>query len=341
MILRKIHQHFLPHFYLDIASVDLLSGGGHIPRDRVHHRAHAISLEALFRYLVVLVVTFTLLYFIQARVPQVLGTVSFSAGQIVDLTNQKRAENGLPVLSYNPLLSQAAASKAADMFANDYWAHYSPSGKSPWSFIAAVGYRYIFAGENLARDFNDPVSVVNAWMNSPSHRSNLLDKNFKEIGVAVESGNLGGIEGSLVVQIFGTSISQIPQAPVVQNQTGASPQGAPTAGKVVSPVSGGIEPSLSPSPSASGSPSPTVAFQAPPVVAAPSQQTTVLATRQFAIARAVSIFVIGFIFLIFALEVIVSARRANVHIRSGLIAHLGLLGFVLLAVWYAVAGAII
>jgi len=94
-------------------------------------------------------------------------------------TNDKRIENGLQPLTLNDQLNQAAAGKAADMFGNNYWAHISPSGKTPWDFILGANYQYVYAGENLAKDFQDSQGVVDAWMNSPSHKENLLNSNTR------------------------------------------------------------------------------------------------------------------------------------------------------------------
>jgi uncharacterized protein YkwD len=102
------------------------------------------------------------------------------------------------------------------MFANDYWAHVAPDGTTPWSFIKSSGYAYTTAGENLARDFNDTGAMVEAWMNSASHRENIVNAKFKEIGVAVVNGTLQGVETTLVVQLFGApavAAAAAPQAP--------------------------------------------------------------------------------------------------------------------------------
>lgn len=299
MVHQRLVHHFTPHHHED---------GG-------HHLAHGVSLLALVIYLQVLIIFGAGLWLIKLKAPQILGTASYGVDQIVALTNARRAENGLQPLVFSSQLAQAAQAKANDMLVSDYWAHTSPSGKSPWSFIITSGYRYIFAGENLARDFSDAASVVAAWMNSPSHRSNILDKNFKEIGVAVTNGKLQGREGILVVQMFGSQISQIPTSePLVQ----ASPT-----------------PEISPIPTFRFTPEPVV------VASAANQTVTVLASQQFSITKIGSLALVGLIFFLFVLEVIVSVRRADLTLRSGVIAHLGLLAFVLLALWYAVGGAIL
>ncbi len=146
--------------------------------------------------------------------PSVLGfAAQISPERVIELTNQERASAGAPALTLNSSLTEAALRKAGDMFAFNYWAHNSPSGRDPWSFFGEVGYRYIYAGENLARDFANPEGVVSAWMASPTHRDNILNSKYKEIGIAVIDGTLGGVETTLVVQHFGTPVGEVAQAP--------------------------------------------------------------------------------------------------------------------------------
>ena len=100
-------------------------------------------------------------------------------------------------------MSEAASQKAADMFAKNYWAHNSPNGTTPWVFIKSSGYDYLYAGENLARGFTSSTDVIDAWMQSPGHRENMLSPNYKDIGLAVVPGTLTGDETILVVEMFG------------------------------------------------------------------------------------------------------------------------------------------
>lgn len=118
--------------------------------------------------------------------------------------NQIRESNGLGDLTLNAELSKAAQAKAQDMFAKNYWAHFAPDGStSPWGFIKGAGYNYLYAGENLAKGFTDSNGVINAWMNSQSHRDNILNPKYKDIGFAISEGNLLGEDTVLVVQMFG------------------------------------------------------------------------------------------------------------------------------------------
>jgi hypothetical protein len=149
--------------------------------------------------------------------PGVLGYASdITPEGIVELTNQERVEIGLAPLQLNECLSEGAQLKAGDMFAFDYWAHKSPSGRQPWEFFREAGYEYRVAGENLARDFMKSEDVVRAWMESPTHKENIVNPKYQEIGVAVVDGTLGGIKTTLVVQFFGTpskSVAAVQQEP--------------------------------------------------------------------------------------------------------------------------------
>lgn len=123
---------------------------------------------------------------------------------IVDLTNTERASGHLGTLHRNPVLDQAATLKAHDMATNSYFAHYSPAGVSPWHWFDAVSYDFVYAGENLAVNFTDSGDVVTAWMNSPSHRENILNGSYTEIGVGTATGTYKGYPTVFVVQLFGT-----------------------------------------------------------------------------------------------------------------------------------------
>lgn len=175
------------------------------PHHTNNHRAKILHPTALYFLLLIFLVGQILLNIFLGSSPSVLGFASnISVEKVIELTNLKRQERGLPALAVNSKLSQAAGKKAEDMFANNYWAHNSPTGKQPWSFFKEVGYQYTFAGENLARDFMESSEVVEAWMNSPSHRDNIVNSNYQEIGLAVVNGTINGAQTTLVVQLFGT-----------------------------------------------------------------------------------------------------------------------------------------
>lgn len=142
--------------------------------------------------------------FVKTRAPEVLGvSTNISSEKLVQLTNQERIKNNLPPLNFDEELSQAATEKAKDMFSKNYWAHNDPYGKTPWTFILNSGYQYVYAGENLARDFSKTEDIVSAWMESPGHKANILSSNYQDVGFAVLQGKLNGQETTLVVQLFG------------------------------------------------------------------------------------------------------------------------------------------
>ena len=196
--------------------MSLLARWGHffVPRESNNFRARFLHNHS-FGFLICFFLIFQLILssFLVIE-PSVLGfAAQISPERIVELTNQERAKVGAPALTLNSNLTEAALRKGGDMFAFNYWAHNSPSGRDPWSFFIEVGYRYLYAGENLARDFANPEGVVSAWMASPTHRDNLLNPKYREIGVAVIDGTLEGVETTLVVQHFGTPVGEVAQAP--------------------------------------------------------------------------------------------------------------------------------
>ncbi len=205
-----------------------------IPGENNNFRAKALHPDFLTYYL--LIAFFLTFAFKYTPLSNVLGyATDITVEKLYQLTNQERRKNGLPELSYNEKLSQAAAKKAEDMFAKNYWAHYAPDGVTPWDFILKAGYQYEYAGENLAKNFLFSDGVVNAWMNSPTHKANILRKDYTEVGFAVVNGILNGEPTTLVVQMFGkpmsTALSQKLPSPVI------SPP--PSSNEVKSPIGKG------------------------------------------------------------------------------------------------------
>lgn len=143
------------------------------------------------------------------------------ASELEVYTNEERVQNNVTQLTDNTLLDQAAEAKAKDMAAKGYFAHLSPDGRQPWDFIAATGYDYQYAGENLAVRFVDSKDVVNAWMASPTHRANIVKPVYRDIGIGIAEGMYKGTPATYVVQYFGTPAGQVLGAAV-----GPTPQGS-------------------------------------------------------------------------------------------------------------------
>lgn len=132
----------------------------------------------------------------------------FDSREIISETNEARKNNNIVELKPNYQLDLAAQEKLEDMVKNNYFSHVSPSGTTPWFWIKSSAYNYLYAGENLAIGFTTADETVEAWLNSPSHKENLLNTNYREIGVAIGRANIDGISGILVVQMFGSQSTQ-------------------------------------------------------------------------------------------------------------------------------------
>lgn len=177
-----------------------------VPHEHHKTRAKLLSHKAFFIYTILLGLFWATFKILPAYSPGVLGYASsIEVENLLRYTNERRARIGLKPLVMNQKLSAAAQNKAQDMFSVGYWAHVSPKGTKPWDFIVNAGYEYVYAGENLAKNFQHSKDVVDAWYDSPSHRDNLLNPNYEEIGFAVVNGVLDGYETTLVVQMFGKS----------------------------------------------------------------------------------------------------------------------------------------
>jgi uncharacterized protein YkwD len=128
-----------------------------------------------------------------------------SNSSLLDSTNQQRAANGDKTLSMNDQLAKAAQAKAEDMAKRNYWSHNTPDGKEPWIFIDQTNYAYQKAGENLAYGFISSGEAVAGWMNSPSHRENMLDPSYSEVGFGVANANNYQNNGpeTIIVAMYG------------------------------------------------------------------------------------------------------------------------------------------
>ncbi len=128
---------------------------------------------------------------------------SISSDRIIALTNEERKQRGLPTVQSNALLTSAAYAKANNMFREQYWDHFGPNGETPWQFIKSSGYEYSHAGENLGKGFTTSEGLHQAWMASITHRDNIINANYTDIGIAIVQGNLQYQNIILVVQLFG------------------------------------------------------------------------------------------------------------------------------------------
>lgn len=123
---------------------------------------------------------------------------------VIELVNASRNKEGLNDLGENKTLDKIARDKLEDMIKNNYFAHTSPKGATPWSWFEKEGYDYRYAGENLAINFLTAEGQHKAWMESPTHKKNIMNPQFLEIGVAVAAGEINNQTAIITVQEFGT-----------------------------------------------------------------------------------------------------------------------------------------
>lgn len=142
-------------------------------------------------------------------------STEMSVSGLLNGTNTERANNGLPALTINTQLNNSAQLKANDMVSKDYWAHNTPSGQEPWVFFDTAGYLYQKAGENLAYGFATSADAIIGWMNSPSHRANILDGSYTEVGFGFTNAENFVTTGqeTVVVAHYGKPLYDQPVAP--------------------------------------------------------------------------------------------------------------------------------
>lgn len=148
-----------------------------------------------------------------------------TAADVIGQINAQRVSHGLPRLTENPVLDAAATYKANDEAMNGYFAHISPTGQSAYDIMKMDGYDYAYAGENLSVGYpNGTYSIVQAWMQSPEHRGNILDENFTETGVGVAEGTYKGVQTHFVVQFFGETLESFNEQVAAMNPPEPAPE---------------------------------------------------------------------------------------------------------------------
>ncbi|MFF3083534.1 CAP domain-containing protein [Streptomyces nojiriensis] len=113
-----------------------------------------------------------------------LDSHSAEEAAVVELVNQERALAGCGPVRANPPLAALAGSFSLDMATRGFFSHEDPEGNTPWDRAAKAGISGL-AGENIARGQGDAEAVMKAWMNSPEHKANILNCEFRTLGVGV------------------------------------------------------------------------------------------------------------------------------------------------------------
>lgn len=286
-----------------------------LPHPETKKRAKLLSHAALLSYSLIMLMVIGLFYFLPQVAPGVLGYASnMNISVLLDGTNDLREKNGLQKLTVNQALTVAAQKKAEHMFDNDYWAHISPDGTAPWDFILSENYDYTFAGENLAKNFNSSDQVVEAWFQSPSHRENLMNENYEEIGFAVVNGVLEGYETTLVVQMFGK-----PRAAV---QSAVIPE----------------EPAAVIKEEVALEPVPALLDVTPETVPVVSQEIEVLPAIDVTTAsKSITFLIGGFLITLLLLDIWYSKKKGIPKITGHAFIHVLMLVFTLVGVWFALS----
>lgn len=177
-----------------------------VPRDHNSYHPHLISRYSLA--IIALMGAGGILFSASVEKSSVLGSEpTISAVDLLEGVNAERTKKGEDALTIDHKLADAALAKGKDMFKEQYWAHNSPRGTTPWKWIQDQGYNYLYAGENLAKNYPNAKSTVAAWMASPTHRDNMLRDYYTEAGFAIVDGVLDGQQTTIVVALFATPAS--------------------------------------------------------------------------------------------------------------------------------------
>lgn len=183
-----------------------------IPCQNNNYRPKFLASRFLFYFFIVLILLKLAFVSFLFYFPDSLFFAEISRISLIELTNQERESLGINPLRENSQLAKAALLKAQDMIAKDYFSHQSPEGIAPWFWFREADYDYEKAGENLGIGFLDSEEIYQAWYSSPSHKANLLNSNFQDIGIAVLRGEFEGNETTVVVQLFGSPpIEKVPE----------------------------------------------------------------------------------------------------------------------------------
>ena len=214
---------------------------GHRKRQGEHQKRTGHFLKVYTPYIPIITLIFLSIWLVKPQSSSVQRSTKsevlayatdIGSNTLVTATNQKRAAAGVGALTYNDKLTKAAQNKANDMATRDYWSHNTPEGTAPWIFITNAGYSYSIAGENLAFGYRitstnqatSELGVIDGWMASTSHKENLLNSRFTEVGFGIANApsyqNLG--QQTVVVAMYASPLAAAPAPSVVKPATTAT-----------------------------------------------------------------------------------------------------------------------
>lgn len=251
-------------------------------RHGLHHRQSKHYQHVYLPYLPAILLVVASIVLNGLRLPGGYGVLAYatemSSSSLLSHTNKQRVANGKTSLTLNSKLNNAAQAKANDMVARNYWSHNTPDGKEPWVFFQQAGYAYSKAGENLAYGFTTSADTISGWMNSATHKANMLDSGFTEVGFGfTNSSNYQGGQETVVVAEYGhpQTLAATASTPPAASQPAATPKPAAkapapaVAAKPSAPTSATTQPTT---------PAPIEQSVTPVVAATPVNSDTAVAT---------------------------------------------------------------
>lgn len=128
----------------------------------------------------------------QSKVTAAGANLNGLEAEILKLINKVRADHGLSQLQVVQSLTDIARTRSNDMVSRGYFSHYTPEGTTFFNIMRNAGIGWSNAGENLGNakpaGYGSPSAFINAWMNSASHRDNMLRGHYRLIGVGIVDG---------------------------------------------------------------------------------------------------------------------------------------------------------
>lgn len=255
---------------------------------------------------------------------------------LMRLINEERSNRNLTVLATNQSLLQAASGKAQDMIDRDYFAHIDPDGNYVWGRIKNAGYDpYRILGENLALDFSTSEGLIKAWLDSPTHRANMMHAEFLDQGLSAQYGDYQGRYTNLTASLFGALATAVKPKSEIKS--------SPPAPKTANPPPPTTAPAPDPKPAPMPPVQPAVKLNPPPAKPAFSALQKNMGERQLnflsPIALSRLIFTIFGLFLLAVLLVdsaIIYRRQLQLQ-RSYSSYHLSTFFFIVLVsilIWW-------
>ncbi len=178
-----------------------------IPTQKNGYKAYLMKTPVLLLF-VFIIASFN--FVVKVNVNAQSNSQEINTENLLNAHNRQRTNLRIKELTLDAKLEQSAQNKANALLESNCWSHYCPDGKSPWDFFKDAGYDFVIAGENLAEGFFNIDDVMTAWMNSKTHRDNILNADYKDVGFGIAKGNYQGLQNNIIVVAhFGSTSADI------------------------------------------------------------------------------------------------------------------------------------